>query len=229
MMTTTAILFLHGALASRSQFADLTPLLSERFDVHALNFAGHGSFVSEQSFNMELFVENVLDYLNKRQLDRVNVFGYSMGGYVACLLAKEYPERVGKVVTLGTKFYWDIETAINETAALNAESIEQKVPRFAQLLTDRHGSNWQSVVRRTRELLWSLGECGGFKPEEAAQIRAQVRLLLGDRDKTVTMEETQAIFHALPHGELEVLPNTAHPFEKASPTRLAQTLHDFLI
>jgi len=228
-MTAPAILFLHGALASRTQFADLTPLLSERFDVYNLDFEGHGQFTSEKPFTIDLFVENVLDYLDKHHLEVVNIFGYSMGGYVACTLAKEHAERVGKIVTLGTKFHWDIETAINETAMLNPENIEQKVPRFAQLLMDRHGSNWQSVVRRTRELLWSLGERGGFHADEASQIRQQVRLMLGDRDKTVTMDETQAIFQALPHGELEVLPNTAHPFEKASPTRLAQSLHDFFI
>lgn len=228
-MIAPAILFLHGALATRTQFADLTPLLSERFDIHTLNFVGHGSFVSEEPFSMALFVENVLHYLDKRQLENVHIFGYSMGGYVACLLAKDYPERVGKVVTLSTKFYWDIETAVNETALLIPENIEQKVPRFAQILMDRHGSNWQSVVLRTRELLWKLGERGGFRVDEAAQIRHQVRLMLGDRDKTVTLEETQAIFRALPHGELEVLPNTAHPFESASPTRLAQSLHDFFI
>ncbi|MFN7117799.1 MAG: alpha/beta fold hydrolase [Saprospiraceae bacterium] len=228
-MTAPAILFLHGALASRAQFSDLTPLLGERFDIHTLNFAGHGSFVSEEPFSMELFIENVLHYLEKRQLENVNIFGYSMGGYVACLLAKEHPERVSKVVTLGTKFHWDIETAVNETAMLIPENIEQKVPRFAQTLMDRHGSYWQSVVQRTRELLWSLGEQGGFKLDDAAKIRQPIRLMLGDRDKTVTMEETLAIFQALPHGELEVLPNTGHPFEKASPTRLAQTLHDFFI
>lgn len=228
-MNAPAILFLHGALASRTQFADLTPLLSERFNIHTMDFEGHGQFTSEKPFRMELFVENVLDYLDKHHLEMVNLFGYSMGGYVACAFAKEHPERVGKIVTLGTKFYWDIETAINESAALHPENIEQKVPRFAQLLTDRHGSHWESVVLRTRELLWSLGEQGGFSLEAAAQIRKQVRLMLGDRDKTVTMEETQAIFHALPHGELEVLPNTSHPFEKASPTQLAQSLHDFFI
>lgn len=228
-MTAPAILFLHGALASRTQFADLLPLLGERFELHTLDFEGHGQFISESPFRMELFVENVVDYLNQHQLEIVNVFGYSMGGYVACLLAKEHPERIGKIVTLGTKFHWDVETAINETAWLNPENMEQKTPRFTQVLTDRHGSHWQSVVRRTRELLWSLGEQGGFKPEEAAQIRQPMRLMLGDRDQTVTMEETQAVFHALPHGELEVLPNTAHAFEKASPTRLAQTLHDFFI
>lgn len=228
-MTAPAILLLHGALATRAQFDDLKPLMSERFELHSLDFEGHGQFLSESPFRMERFVDNALDYLDKHRLEIVNIFGYSMGGYVACLLAKEHPERVGKVVTLATKFHWDIETAINETALLIPENIEQKVPRFAQLLTDRHGSNWHSVVQRTRELLWSLGESGGFHLDDAAQIRPPVRLMLGDRDQTVTMEETQAMLHALPHGELEVLPNTAHPFERASPTRLAQSLHDFFI
>ncbi len=228
-MTTPHLLFLHGALASCTQFDDLTPLLKDRFNIHVLDFEGHGGFGSEEPFSIELFVSNVLDYLQQHQLESVNIFGYSMGGYVAFTLAKEYPEVVGKIVTLGTKFHWTIESAINETAFLTPENLQQKAPRLAQSLVDRHGSHWQSVVLRTRELLWSLGERGGFKPDEASDIQQQVRLMLGDRDKTVTLEETQAMFHALPHGELEILPRTAHAFDKASPTRLAQSLHDFFI
>lgn len=228
-MNRPSILLLHGALASSSQFDELIPLLRERFDLLAPDFEGHGGFLSDQPFSMELFVTNVLDYLDKHEIESPHIFGYSMGGYVAFLLANDHPDRVSKIVTLATKFHWDIETAINETAYLNPENMEQKVPRFVQTLINRHGSQWQSVVRRTRELLWALGEQGGFPPHKAHQLRQHIRLLLGDRDQTVSIEETLAIFHALPHGELEVLPRTAHPFEKASPTRLAQILHEFFI
>lgn len=228
-MNKPSILLLHGALASSSQFDELIPLLRERFDLFTPDFEGHGSFLSDQPFSMELFVSNILDYLDKHEIESTPIFGYSMGGYVAFLLAKNYPDRVSKIITLGTKFHWDIETAINETAYLNPENMEQKVPRFVQMLINRHGSNWQSVVQRTREMLWALGEQGGFNLHDVGKVRQLTRLLLGDRDQTVTIEETLAIFHALPNSELEVLPRTAHPFERASLTRLAQILHEFFI
>ena len=108
-MSQNSILLLHGALGSEVQFTELKKALSESFDVHTLTFEGHGGRASNRPFSMGGFVENVVDYLDKNGLDSVNIFGYSMGGYVALMLAKEHPNRVNKIMTLGTKFAWNPE------------------------------------------------------------------------------------------------------------------------
>jgi pimeloyl-ACP methyl ester carboxylesterase len=150
-----------------------------------------------------------------------------MGGFVACALAKSQPQLVQSIATLGTKFHWDAETATREVALHDPQTIRTKVPRFAQSLAERHGAHWETVMLRTQDLLWSLAERGGFAPQDATTIQQRVRVMLGDRDATVTLEESRAIYQALPRGELEILPATPHPFEKILPMRLARTLLDF--
>lgn len=222
------LLLLHGALGASGQFGPLRPYLADPFTLHALDFEGHGRAPFRRPFRLEHFVENVVEYLDQQGLERVNVFGYSMGGFVACVLAKERPERVERIATLGTKYHWDAEVAAREVALLDPQKIAAKVPRFAQVLAERHvAAGWEMVCRQTAGLLQLLGERGGFRPEEAAGLSRPVRVMIGDRDTTVTLEESRAIYQALPQGQLEVLPATPHPLEKASPTRLAYSLLEF--
>src|SRR5690606_942962 len=102
-------LLLHGALGCKKQFEDLQKILSENPKIHALDFDGHGENHSDESFSMELFSKNILNFLNEKNIEKTDVFGYSMGGYAALCLAKKQPERLGKIMTLGTKFLWDKE------------------------------------------------------------------------------------------------------------------------
>ena len=68
---------------------------------------------------------------------------------------------------------------------------------------------------------------GGLTAAELAPLEQPVRILIGDRDTTVTLSESVERYRALPHAELEVIPGTPHPLEKVSPARLAQALIEF--
>jgi pimeloyl-ACP methyl ester carboxylesterase len=230
-MNRPALLLLHGALGARDQCAALAPLLAHTFDVHTVEFEGHGATpLRNRPFSMEGFAENVRDYLQQHAIARAYFFGYSMGGYVACALARTHPELVAGIATLGTKFYWDPETAARETARMDPQKIAAKVPHFARALAARHpAAGWEAVLARTRDLLLGLGEQGGLRPADVAGLAPRVRIGLGDRDTTVTLVESVEIYRALPRGELEVHPATPHEFERVSPARLAASLTEFFV
>lgn len=225
-MNKPTLLLLHGAIGASGQFAPILPLLSPAFDLHLLDFEGHGSApLRSRPFSMEHFAENVLEYLEQHSIARAHIFGYSMGGYVACVLALSHPHVVESIATLGTKFYWDADIAERETALLDPQKIAAKVPHFARALTERHtAAGWEQVLDNTRDLLRSLGQTGGLRPHDVAGIEPRVRVMLGDRDATVTLAESLDMYKALPRGELEVLPATPHQFEKVPLERLAYTL-----
>jgi pimeloyl-ACP methyl ester carboxylesterase len=98
----------------------LAERLSEHFKVYAPDLAGHGGkpFPAEP-FSMKLFAEGLLAFMDREHLDKVSIFGYSMGGYVGMYVAKHHPERIDKVVTLATKFHWDEAIATKEIQMLD--------------------------------------------------------------------------------------------------------------
>jgi hypothetical protein len=63
------LLLLHGALGSKSQFSPLIPFLENKFQIHTLDFEGHGGSPDKnRSFGFDTFAENVLDYLNENSI-----------------------------------------------------------------------------------------------------------------------------------------------------------------
>jgi pimeloyl-ACP methyl ester carboxylesterase len=224
------LLLLHGAIGAADQLKPLAVALSADYNVHMLDFSGHGNAPAAAGpFSIELFANDVLQYMCANSLERVSIFGYSMGGYVGLYLAKNHPERVNSVITLATKFHWDSEIAAREILMLNPEKIEQKLPAFAATLRDRHsGMDWKEVLKMTVEMMVALGADNTLKPADYAGITAPSLLLLGDRDKMVSLDETVATYKCLPVAQLGVLPGTSHPIEQVNVDMLVFTIKQFL-
>jgi pimeloyl-ACP methyl ester carboxylesterase len=224
------LLLLHGALGSSAQLAPLHQLLNEHFDVHALDFPGHGGSPLPKDFTVPSFAHYVQQYCADKNLQQVSIFGYSMGGYVALYQALQAPQLVRRIVTLATKFHWDEATAAREVKMLQPDLIEQKVPQFARALQERHApTDWKDVLHHTAGLLTALGQQPLLTPENYQQLSLPCLLMLGDRDKMVSLEETVAVYQQLPQGQLAVLPNTLHPLDAVQPERLSWMIRQALL
>ncbi len=219
------LLFLHGAVGSSKQFDALIPLLDKQYEVYTLDFSGHGGKpLPAEPFSIELFAADVLKWLEENNLKSITIYGYSMGGYVALYLAKHYPEKIEKVVTLATKFDWNPEGAAKEATMLNPEKIAEKVPAFAKALEEKHGENWKTVLTKTAEMIINLGNSPALPLAELSAIQQPVLISVGDKDNMVTLEETVAAYRQLKNGQLLVLPQTQHPFEKVNTEKIAAEL-----
>ena len=198
--------------------------------VHQLDFEGHGKAAQRgRPFRMQHFAENVGELLDRLTLRQAMLFGYSMGGYVGLHLALEHPDRVSRVATLGTKFRWDTAYAAREVTRLDPAVIRAKVPAFAATLEERHAGagGWEGVLAATAELLKHLGEHPLLTETSLPAITAPVRIVVGDRDNTVSAEESAATANLLPSGSTRVLPNTPHPIEQVDIGELASVLVEF--
>lgn len=223
------ILLLHGAIGSQEQLYPLRDQLSlAGYEVHCLNFSGHGRSPSTGRFSIEQFGEEVYQYIQQHSLSDLLVFGYSMGGYVALYLASKHPGICKKVSTLGTKFNWTPEIAAREVKMLNPSTIEEKVPAFAQILATRHGmDHWKLLLNNTATMLTDLGTNPLLTNDVLQKIDLPVLLLIGQKDNMVTIEETEATKQCLQQGLIFIIPDTPHPIEQVNIGLLADQLNNF--
>jgi len=222
------ILLLHGAIGSKKQLDPLASYLKKSFDVHAINFDGHGGETMTEAFSIKRFSENVLAYLETNQMKEVAIFGYSMGGYVALYLAKLHPEKISKIFTLATKFSWTPEIAQQEIKMLDADKIVAKIPAFANELQLRHMPNdWKTVLQKTSEMMVALGNENPLKREDFKDIKIPVSLNVGDKDMMVSVEETRKVYENLPNAVFNILPDMQHPIEKVNIQKLAISIEAF--
>jgi hypothetical protein len=98
---------------------------------------------------------------------------------------------------------------------LQPDVIEQKLPAFAKTLEECHApESWKQVLEKTKDMLLGLGQQNVLTLSDYTNIQTPVQVLIGDRDKMVSLEETIAVYKQLTNGQLGVLPATPHPIEQ---------------
>lgn len=223
------IILLHGAIGAQDQ---LTPLASQLtslgYQVFSFNFSGHGKTSFNNDFSIQQFSKELEQFILNHQINKATIFGYSMGGYVALYLAFHKPELIERIITLGTKFYWDEAIAQKETKMLHPQTIIEKVPKFAAQLQERHGENWQTLLKATEQMMLGLGKENALQLHDYKNIKHPVLIGIADKDTMVSIEETTQVVQQLPQSAMYMLPYSKHPIEQVNIHLLAQHIDTFI-
>ncbi|RAW03444.1 alpha/beta fold hydrolase [Pseudochryseolinea flava] len=226
------ILLLHGALGTREQLVPIESALQQSgYTTMSLNFSGHGQQpFSQHGFHVDVFAEEIMSFLNHHDLSFVDVFGYSMGGYVALTAAAQWPARFRKIVTLGTKFDWSPVVAQAEVQKLDPEKILTKIPQFADLLKQLHGdSHWKLLLEATANMMSKLGSRPTLDENTLGAIQQEVLVLAGDKDNMAPANVAEQVAQQIPFGSFQQLPNTPHPIERVNLEALMPLLRNFFV
>lgn len=224
------LLLLHGALGSQDHFDNLKIELSQDFEMYSFNFKGHGgSEIPDSDFTIANFVDETLAFMNQNNIEKISIFGYSMGGYVGLYLAKNFPERVEKLFTLATKWNWNIESASLESKMLNPSIIKEKVPKYVNSLVMLHGDNWETLMQKTAVMMLTLGANPTLKNSDFTEVETQTLIAVGDKDIMVSIEETATVFRSLLNAQMLVLPNTSHPIDRINTALLAYQIRNYFL
>jgi len=225
------LILLHGALGSKKQFIPLIDTLKTDFNVHTLDFSGHGGLaLPAGDFSIELFANDVVVWMDSNNISSIHIFGYSMGGYVALYMAKHFPERVLKVFTLATKFDWSETIAEKEIKMLNPDKIEEKVPAFAKTLAERHApQDWKHIMLKAAEMMRKMGGNNPMKESDYLSTTQPAVIAVGEDDNMVTRDETVNVSRLLRNASFLSLEDTEHPIEKADLYKLTREMKQFFI
>lgn len=220
------LIILHGALGAKSQFEQLVAQLTDHFTVYTVDFSGHGKkSADEAAFSIDLFAQNLKEFMVQNDIQKPLIFGYSMGGYVALKLESMQANSFEKLVTLGTKFDWTPESAEKEAKMLNAEKIEEKVPAFAAYLKSLHGeTEWKTVLQKTAKMMLEMGNNPPLKADDFHQVQIPVQLLRGEKDAMVTKAETTEVRYLLGNADYREVPEWQHPINLVPSGQLVQQL-----
>ncbi len=101
------VLLIHGSgpgVTAYANWSKVMPYLAEDRRVIAPDMLGFG--YSERpvgvTYTMDLWVQQTIDLIDALKIDKVDVVGNSFGGALALSLAIKYPERVRKIVLMGS-------------------------------------------------------------------------------------------------------------------------------
>jgi pimeloyl-ACP methyl ester carboxylesterase len=97
------VILLHGWLGSWALWRDTIEELGKYFRTYALDFFGFGDSLDRATdFSVSTYVEVVYQFMDKLGIVKAPLVGHSMGGSVSLGVAARYPEKVVKVIVIGS-------------------------------------------------------------------------------------------------------------------------------
>ena len=193
--TGSPMIILHGFLGMLDNWKTLaTQFANDGFQVHSLDLRNHGKSFHSTTFNYEVMVEDVYNYIEAHQLKECILLGHSMGGKVAMLFATTYPNIVSKLIVadIGPKYYAPHHQTILE--GLNAVNFELKPSRndVEQILA-------HAITDKTY-LMFEGGILKAGKPEELVEDEMVRRVYLG---QNFELRKTKIDFN-VPKADVEI-------------------------
>lgn len=211
-----ALLLLHGNAQTLDFLCLQIPFFAQHYQVIAVDTRGHGkSATGDIPFSFELLaadMDALLQYLN---IDNAYVVGWSDGGNIGLTMAMQYPQRVKKLVTMGSNIFMD-ETVVD--AALIAEA-----QQMAQSLADDPTPENQRIANMVQLTLHHPQH----RLEDLQQITCPVLVMAGETD-VIKSGHTKQIAANIPKGQLLIAPGETHHYPVRNPAAFNQTVLEFL-
>ncbi|MFV1958045.1 MAG: alpha/beta fold hydrolase [Planctomycetota bacterium] len=231
-------LFVHGFPLDASMWREQIGLLEEQRRCIAPDLRGFG--LSEPSIEpvlgMDAHAEDLVALMDRLEIDRADVVGLSMGGYVALALAEHHPERVRSLALVDTKAEADAPAARGARDAMAeriaAEGREGLATEMAAVLLAPGAPAWlrarvRTMIEGTRaETIVAALEGMRDRPDRRIVLREltlPVAVIVGEHD-TLTPPPAAEAMATRADASFTVVPDAGHLSPLENPTAVAAAL-----
>jgi pimeloyl-ACP methyl ester carboxylesterase len=219
------VILLHGWLGSWGLWQETMESLGKNYRTYALDFWGFGeSGKKRESYTVDDFVSLVYQFMQNLGIAKAPLVGHSMGGTVSLATAIKYPEKVSKVVVIGSPIVgsslaFPLKLAANKNIAaliFNQMNLFQrglriaapfmcKDPQFPQLITN-------DVNKTTlQSFLFSISSLKQVDlQKDLRSLSIPVMGMYGGRDNIVSPLQWKLIKDAVPNASIVRWPDAQH-------------------
>ncbi|UFS80103.1 MULTISPECIES: alpha/beta fold hydrolase [Rhizobium] len=246
----TPVLFLHRF---RGTLDDWDPGFVDELAKtrHVILFSDReiGTSTGSAATSAEGKAHNAAEFARALGYSRIDVLGFSMGGFVAQAIAIDEPELVRKVIVVGSAGGGNAETApptdIVFDIALHpeysfedirylffAEGREEETQAYIDRRASRVSGHEPPVTPAVIGKMVSLisdfmgGKTGHY--EKLKDLHQPVLIVAGDRDPFFPFKNMWLFYSALPNAQLLAYPNTGHGPHQQHPAEVAAKVEYFL-
>jgi non-heme chloroperoxidase len=235
-----AVLMLHGYADSWFSYSRILPLLPATVRAVVPDQRGHGgSDRPLDGYAPDDFAEDALQLLDTLGIERAVVVGHSMGSFIARRIAVKAPERVERLVLIGSAITAHNEATrqlLKEVETL-ADPVEADFVRAFQSSTIHRplpADFFEQIVAESLQVparVWQAALSGLLAADftaDFALIRCPVLILGGDRDGVFPRAEQEHLATSIPGATLKISPDIGHDPQWEAPDDVASDLLAFL-
>src|SRR3954454_11832446 len=164
------LLLLHGIGNSAQTWAGVIEKLAAQHTVLAPDLLGHGSSDKPRGdYSIAGYANGIRDLLSVLDIEQVTIVGHSLGGGIALQFAYQFPERVERLVLVGSGGLGpDLSAGLRLASLPGAEAV----------LTVLSGAS--GLLRRGLQAVDTVGGALGWKPVRDVAEAAEAILALRD-------------------------------------------------
>jgi pimeloyl-ACP methyl ester carboxylesterase len=192
---------------------------------------GVGASSGSTPTTIQEMATDAVTFIGALGLDQVDLFGFSMGGMIAQVIAQEQPQLVRKLILAGTGpaggegidkvtrvTYLDTARGLLTRQDPKQFLFFTRTPNgrragkaFLARLQERTSDRDQAIsVGSFRAQLKAIHRWGQQKPADLARIHQPVLAMNGDSDKMVPSNNTVDLDRRLPNSQLVLYPDAGH-------------------
>jgi pimeloyl-ACP methyl ester carboxylesterase len=233
------VILVHGLGSSAEDWANLMPLLKQAgFHVYAVDLLGYGRSARPATATYSISEEAgyVEEFLNQRGLNKINLVGWSMGGWVAMRVALDQPERIGRLVLCdsgGIRFEPTFTMFDFEPTTIPA------VRRLYRLLmpkaTDVPDFLARDIIRKSKRLNWVVNRSARsmFKGDDLLDgklgaLPMPTLIIWGKQDHLIPLATGISLHAQIPQSVLQIYDGCGHLAPGQCANRIGPRVLDFL-
>ena len=231
-------LLIHGfpldSMMWLDQIADLSDI--RRCVAPDLRGFGGSAPTTETDLSMERHASDLLAFLDALEIERVDLVGFSMGGYIALAFAERHPNRLRSLSLVDTRSTPDSEAGRDgrdaAAARVTADGRSALASDLIDVLLDESASLWTRARFRTMveatptESIVAALEGMRDRPDRTAvlgEITVPVAVIVGENDVPTPVSEADQMANAA-GGRLTVIPSAGHIAPIEQPSMVADAL-----
>ena len=242
------LVLIMGLGSDLSNWMFQTPEFSKRYQVIAFDNRGVGrSDAPDGPYSVKMMADDTVGLMDVLGVDKAQILGVSMGGFIAQELALRHPPRVRSLILVATAAAGTYRLAAHTTGAWAAAKAEGVSPRtffrlvFPFLFTDKFFENSLMVETALDAMAASpyLQPAHAFAHQVTAciehnargrlsQIAAPTLVLVGKDDILLPVKLSEELAAGIPKAELVVLEGGGHGFNVEIADRFNQAVLEFL-
>ncbi len=240
------LLILHGFLGMSDNWKTLaSQYADEGFQVHILDLRNHGRSLHSDDFSYSIMVQDILQYCEFNQLEKINLLGHSMGGKTAMFFASAYPEKVEKLIIadIAPKYYaphhQDILSGLNAvdfstkpTRSEVEEVIAEYVPDFGTRQFLMKNLYWvepgQLGFRFNLNVFNKNIDVIGEALQSDAVFNNPALFLKGEKSNYIKDADAAEIQKHFPNSKIETISNAGHWLHAENPKDFFNATISFL-
>jgi pimeloyl-ACP methyl ester carboxylesterase len=219
--------------------------LKEHYRVIAYDIRGHGnSDPGIDEYFIELFVNDLLRFMEKLGIEKTILCGLSLGGYIALNAVLKYPDRFDGLILNDTQCIADT-SEIKENRCIAIIRIKEKgVEQYAdeslkKLFSPGSIISNQNVIAEVKAMIINTPKQTLYKTLHALaerketcsrlqEINIPVLIMVGKEDKITPIAAAQQMHEKILNSKLEIIQQAGHLSNLEDPTAFNTHLVNFL-